>query len=72
VVHEVAQIRDEEEVDHEVQMWTSVYTPRELRLLALGVGLLPEAVWAVAPGAYERRSPDTEHTEFLLVARKPK
>jgi ubiquinone/menaquinone biosynthesis C-methylase UbiE len=72
VVHEVAQIRDEEEVDHEVQMWTSVYTPRELRLLTLGVGLLPEAVWAVAPGAYERRPPDTEHPEFLLVARKPR
>jgi SAM-dependent methyltransferase len=72
VVHEVAHIKDEEAVDHDVEMWTSVYTPRELRLLALGVGLLPEAVWAVTPGSYERRPPDPEHPEFLLVARKPK
>jgi ubiquinone/menaquinone biosynthesis C-methylase UbiE len=72
VVHEVTSIKDEESTDHEVEMWTSVYTPRELRLLALGVGLLPETVWSVAPGAYRRTRPDMEHPEFLLVARKPK
>jgi hypothetical protein len=72
IVHEVTQIKDEDATDHEVEMWTSVYTPRELRLLSLGVGLLPEAVWAVSPGAYERARPDRDHPEFLLVARKPK
>jgi SAM-dependent methyltransferase len=72
IVHEVTQIKDEDATDHEVEMWTSVYTPRELRLLALGVGLLPQAVWAVNPGAYERARPDRDHAEFLLVARKPK
>jgi SAM-dependent methyltransferase len=72
VVHEVTTIKDEAGADHEVEMWTSVYTPRELRLLALGVGLLPESVWSVAPGAYRRGRPDSEHPEFLLVARKPK
>jgi SAM-dependent methyltransferase len=72
VVHEDAHISDETGAGHEVEMWTSVYTPRELRLLALGVGLLPESVWSVAPGAYRRNRPDTEHPEFLLVARKPK
>jgi ubiquinone/menaquinone biosynthesis C-methylase UbiE len=72
VVHEFAQIKDEDAADHDVEFWTSVYTPRELRLLALGVGLIPEAVWAVTPGHFHRRRPDTEHPEFLLVARKPK
>jgi SAM-dependent methyltransferase len=72
IVHELAHIKDEDASDHAVEMWTSVYTPRELRLLALGVGLLPEAVWAVNPGAYERARPDRDHTEFLLIARKPK
>jgi SAM-dependent methyltransferase len=72
VVHEDAHIKDEAGVELEVEMWTSVYTPRELRLLALGVGLLPETVWSVTPGDYRRRRPDTEHPEFLLVARKPK
>jgi SAM-dependent methyltransferase len=72
IVYEVTHIKDEDAGDHEVELWTSVYTPRELRLLALGVGLLPEAVWAVSPGAYARRPPDRDHEEFLLVARKPK
>jgi SAM-dependent methyltransferase len=72
IVHETTQIKDEGGADHEVEMWTSVYTPRELRLLALGVGLIPESVWAVAPGDYASRRPDSEHPEFLLVARKPK
>jgi hypothetical protein len=72
IAYEPTQIKDESEADHEVELWTSVYTPRELRLLALGVGLLPEAVWSVSPGDYRRRRPDTEHPEFLLVARKPK
>jgi SAM-dependent methyltransferase len=72
IVHERSRIKDEAAADHEVEMWTSVYTPRELRLLALGVGLIPESVWAVAPGAYARHRPDAEHPEFLLVARKPR
>jgi SAM-dependent methyltransferase len=72
IFYEVTNIKDEDGSDHQVQMWTSVYTPRELRLLALGVGLLPEAVWSVSPGAYGRTRPDTDHEEFLLVARKPK
>jgi SAM-dependent methyltransferase len=52
-------------------MWTSVYTPRELRLLAIGVGLVPEAVWGVEPGNFARRVPDIDLPELLLVARKP-
>jgi SAM-dependent methyltransferase len=71
VVHERTTIKDEAGTDHEADLWTSVYTPRELRLLALGVGLVPERIWAVEPGAYARNAPDLDHPEFLLVATKP-
>ncbi|HEX2057376.1 MAG TPA: class I SAM-dependent methyltransferase [Actinomycetota bacterium] len=71
VVHERATVKDEAGVEHEVDLWTSVYTPRELRLLALGVGLVPEAVWSVEPGDYAKRPPDLDHAELMLVARKP-
>ncbi len=70
IVHEVTEIKDEAGAEHTVDLWTSVYTPRELRLLAIGVGLVPEHVWSVDPGDYARRHPDLDHAEFLLVARK--
>ena len=72
VVHEDATIKDEAGAEHRADLWTSVYTPRELRLLAIGVGLLPEHVWSVEPGAYARRKPTIDLPEFMLVARKPK
>lgn len=71
IVHEVTSVKDEAERDHPVDLWTGVYTPRELRLLALGVGLDPEHVWSVEPGDFARRQPDLEHPELMLVARKP-
>jgi SAM-dependent methyltransferase len=71
VVYERSTIRDEAGAEHEVDLWTGVYTPRELRLLAIGCGLIPEAVWSVAPGDFATRVPDTEHPELLLVAGKP-
>lgn len=71
IVHERTNIKDEGGADHEVDLWTGVYTPRELRLLALGCGLVPEVAYSVEPGDFTRRKPDVEHPEFLLVARKP-
>jgi SAM-dependent methyltransferase len=71
VLHERTTIKGEDGSNEEVELWTSVYTPRELKLLAIGVGLLPEEVWAVDPGDYARREPDTERAELMLVARKP-
>jgi SAM-dependent methyltransferase len=72
VVHEVSPIKDEEGREQPMDMWTSVYTPRELRLLAIGVGLIPDHVWSVEPGGYARRKPDLEHPELMLVAHKPR
>lgn len=71
IVHERSVIRDESGSEHEVDLWTGVYTPRELRLMALGCGLVPEHVWSVEPGSYAERGPDLEHPELMLVARKP-
>lgn len=71
IVHEVTHVKDEGGADHQVDLWTGVYTPRELRLLAIGVGLIPEHVWSVSPGDYARRKPDVEHPELMLVARRP-
>ncbi len=71
VHHERTVVRDPAGSELETDLWTSCWTPRELRLLARSVGLEPEAVWSVSPGEYARRSPDADHHEFLLVARRP-
>ncbi len=70
-VTESMEIRGEDGTTENVTGWTGVYTPRELRLLALGVGLHPEAVWSVEPGDYDRRTPDLGHVEFMLYATRP-
>lgn len=71
-VHERTTITDPRGGEHEVDLWTGVYTPRELRLLAIGTGLVPEHIWSVEPGDFARRAPDLEHAEFMLVARRPR
>ncbi|CAN5689245.1 hypothetical protein BH20ACT23_BH20ACT23_13120 [soil metagenome] len=71
VVHERSVVRSEEGAEKEVDLWTSVFTPRELRLMAIGVGLIPEAIYSVSPGAYARNEPSAESPEFLMVTRKP-
>ena len=71
VVHERSVVKSENGVDQTVDLWTGVYTPRELRLLAIGVGLVPEAVWSVEPGDFARRAPDMDRPELMLLATKP-
>jgi SAM-dependent methyltransferase len=71
IVYETTAVVDPDGAEHEVELWTNVYTPRELRLLAIGCGLAPETVWSVDPGGFERRTPGTESAEFMLVANKP-
>ena len=55
----------------DVRLWTTCYTPRELRLLARAVGLQPRDVHGVTPGRYRAGPPNTDCPEFLLVARRP-
>jgi SAM-dependent methyltransferase len=69
VVHEQTAVRNEAGDELPADLWTTCFTPRELRLLAAGCGLEVEDLWSVSPGAYGRNPPDVEHPEFLLVAR---
>lgn len=72
VNHERTQLRDADGVIAEADLWTTCYTPRELRLLARAAGLDPQAVWSVTPGRYERSAPTIDTPEFLLVSSKPR
>jgi SAM-dependent methyltransferase len=69
--HEVAGVKNPAGEERQFDLWTSCFTPRELRLLCRTSGLEAEHLWAVAPGRYGARPPDLEHPEWLLVARKP-
>jgi SAM-dependent methyltransferase len=71
VNHERTEIRDESGRPTEVDLWTTCFTPRELRLLAARAGLAVEHLWSVRPGEYGPNPPDVDHEELLLVARRP-
>lgn len=71
VAHERTAIRDESGAEVTTDLWTTCFTARELRLLAVAAGLEPLALWSVEPGRYARRAPDLEHPEHLLLARRP-
>jgi SAM-dependent methyltransferase len=71
VNHERTAIRDEAGREAPADLWTTCFTPRELRLMAEAAGLRPEHVWSVTPGDYAARPPDIDHPEFLLVATRP-
>ena len=66
--HERTEVRNEAGEVREVDLWTSGWTPRELRFLTRLCGLDPTAVWSVEPGRYERARPTVETPEFLVVA----
>ncbi len=70
VNHERTTVKDEEGRDADVDLWTTCFTPRELRLLAERSGLTPEHVWSVSPGRYACDPPTVESEEFLLVGVK--
>ena len=71
VNHEIATVRNEAGEEADFDLWTSCFTPRELRLIAASAGLVVEAIWSVRPGSYARNPPDLDHPEWLLLARKP-
>jgi SAM-dependent methyltransferase len=71
VNHEHTEVRDAAGQVAPAELWTSCFTPRELRLLAALAGLDVVAIHGVTPGDYAERPPDLEHPEFLLVARRP-
>ncbi len=71
VNHEITEVRDPDGNAQSADLWTTCFTPRELRLLARAVGLRPLAVHGVTPGDYGRRPPAMNRPEFLLLAERP-
>jgi SAM-dependent methyltransferase len=68
VNHERAEVRSPEDQTTTFDLWTTCFTPRELRLMAEAAGLRVNGLWAVRPGGYARNLPDLDHPEFLLTA----
>jgi SAM-dependent methyltransferase len=70
VSHERTDVRDDAGIAIEVDLWTTCFTPRELRLMCGQADLQVVDIWSVEPGAYKRTPPTTETPEFLVIARR--
>ncbi len=71
VNHETATVRDSSGNERPFDLWTTCFTPRELRLLAERAGLTVDGVYGVSPGAYRRDEPSLDAPEHLLLAHAP-
>jgi hypothetical protein len=70
ISHERTEVRNESGEPAEVDLWTTCFTPRELRLMCERAGFADVNIWSVEPGAYRRALPTTETPEFLVTARR--
>ena len=70
VNHEATEVKDASGRSRAADLWTTCFTPRELRLLAERAGLTVDAVWSVTPGSYARNRPIVDLPEFLLLAHR--
>lgn len=70
VNHEHTEVRDDAGRAVSAQLWTTCFTPRELRMMARLVGLQPLAVHSVTPGGYGPYPATTNEEEFLLVVER--
>ncbi len=66
---EHTEVRNEQGLATEVDLWTTCFTPRELHLMCDRVGLEVDDLYSVEPGAYAATPPSTETPEFLVIAR---
>src|SRR5262249_36327503 len=69
--HETTVIRDPSGQERSFDLWTTCFTPRELRLIARQAGLNVDGVYGVHPGKYARTPPAVDVPEHLLIARLP-
>ena len=67
VNHERTEVRNTQGRSAPFDLWTTCFTPRELRLMAADAGISVSGLWSVRPGSYAERPPDLDHPEFLLV-----
>ncbi|MDH4170836.1 MAG: methyltransferase domain-containing protein [Acidimicrobiia bacterium] len=71
VNRELATLTDQHGAQIERDLWTSCFTPRELRLLVDRAGLEVDDVYGVTPGRYRADPPSLDVPEFLVVAHRP-
>jgi len=71
VNQERAVVRAADGSERSFELWTTCYTPRELRLVAARAGLAVDGVFGVQPGRYARDQPSIDVPEHLLVAHRP-
>jgi SAM-dependent methyltransferase len=70
VLHERTELRDESGATVAGDLWTTCYTPRELRLLLRLCGFAVEHLWSVRPGRYATGAATVASPEYLVVARR--
>ena len=68
VNHENTSIRNSAGKEITQDLWTSCFTPRELRLLANEANLKVQSIWSVSPGRYKETPPSYMLPELLMVA----
>jgi SAM-dependent methyltransferase len=71
VNHECTEVKDQHGRAVAADLWTTCFTPRELRLLVERVGLRLENLWSVTPGDYGPHEPTIDRPEFLVVGVRP-
>jgi SAM-dependent methyltransferase len=70
VHHERTVLKSEQGSDLGADLWTTCYTPRELRLLCGRAGLEVDDIWSVEPGRYGRHPLTIESPELLVRGRR--
>lgn len=68
--NEKTQIRNVAGEEIEEELWTSCFTPRELRLLAERAGLSVLSMWSVTPGKYREAPLSINEPEILVIAER--
>jgi SAM-dependent methyltransferase len=68
VHRESTEIRDVDGNAVPTDLWTTCFTPRELRLMCARVGLEVRSIDAVEPGRWGARPPVVDTPEFLVIA----
>ena len=71
VNYERTEIRSEAGVSTEADLWTTCYTPRELRLLVERAGLQVSAIHSADTGTYRPLDPSITTPEFLVLGVRP-
>lgn len=70
-VRERTTVRDPRGRERPAELWTTCFTPRELRLAASAVGLEPVAVLGAGGRRWAEAPPTLDDPELVLVARRP-